>query len=281
MRQVHVEEIRTVVRDLCIQTNCRLAPEVVDTYKRALIAERHPRARSILEQMIANAEIACAHCIATCQDTGFGVVFLDIGQGVELVGGDLKEAVDCGVGDGYTAGYLRPSMVSDPVTHDKNTGDNMPSVLYTSIVPGEAVRIRVMAKGGGGENGSQIRMMVPADGEEGIVQFAVEVVRKAGVSSCAPFFVGVGVGGTFEAAALIAKKALLRPVGSPSSDPKLAAMEERIMRLANATGIGPMGLGGDTTVLSVAVDTLPTHIGCLPVAVNLNCHVHRVGEKII
>lgn len=281
MRQVGVERIRAAVRDLCMQTNYQLAPEVVDTYKRALAVETHPRARTILEQMIANAEIACTQSIAVCQDTGFGVVFLDIGQDVQLVGGDLKDAVDRGVGEGYTAGYLRTSMVSDPVTHDKNTGDNTPSVLYTSIVPGEAVRIRVMTKGGGGENGSQIRMMVPADGEEGIVQFAVEVVRKAGVSSCAPFFVGVGVGGTFEAAALLAKKTLLRPVGSASPDPTLAAMEERIMRLANATGIGPMGLGGDATVMSVAVDTLPTHIGCLPVAVNLNCHVHRVGEKII
>lgn len=281
MRQVHVEEIQAAVRDLCMQTNYCLAPEVVDAYRRALAEERHPRAKSILEQMIANAGIACDQSIAVCQDTGFGVVFLDIGQDVQLVGGDLGQAVDRGVGEGYTAGYLRTSMVSDPVTHDKNTGDNTPSVLYTSIVPGEAVRIRVMTKGGGGENGSQVRMMVPADGEEGIVQFVAEVVRKASVSSCAPFFVGVGVGGTFEAAALIAKKALLRPVGSPSPDPKLAVMEERIMRLANATGIGPMGLGGDTTVLSVAVDTLPTHIGCLPVAVNLNCHVHRVGETTI
>lgn len=281
MRQVHVEEIQASVRDLCMQTNYCLAPEVVDTYKRALAAERHPRAKSILEQMIANSRIACDQLIAVCQDTGFGVVFLDIGQDVELLGGDLKEAVDRGVSEGYIAGYLRTSMVSDPITHDKNTQDNTPSVLYTSIVPGDVVRVRVMTKGGGGENGSQVKMLVPADGEDGIVQFTVDVVKKAGVSSCAPFFVGVGVGGTFEAAALLAKKALLRPVGQPSPDPRHRAMEERIMRLANATGIGPMGLGGDTTVLSVAVDTLPTHIGCLPVAVNLDCHVHRVGERII
>ena len=225
----------------------------------------------------ANAEVARSEAVPMCQDTGYTVVFLELGQDVHIVGGGLEDAVNEGVRRGYKEGYLRKSIVGHPLER-KNTGDNTPAVIHTRIVPGDKLRIIVAPKGGGSENMSAIKMFKPAEGVEGVKKFVVETVQAAGPNPCPPIVVGVGIGGTFEKAALLAKEALLREVGEPSPRPEIAVLEQELLELVNKLGIGPQGLGGSTTALGVHVEIYPAHIASLPVAVNINCHATRHKE---
>jgi len=279
-REVSVDEVARTVARLCQEANYDLGGDVRERLRQALETEESPAGREILELLMQNADLAAAERVPMCQDTGLAVVFLDIGQEVSLVGGDLTEAVNEGVRRGYREGYLRKSMVEHPLRR-KNTGDNTPAVLHTRIVPGDRVRITVAPKGGGSENMSALAMLKPADGEEGVIDFVVGQVERAGPNPCPPVVVGVGIGGNFEMAALLAKRALLRPLGQYSEDPDNARLEREILRRANNLGIGPQGFGGRTTALWVSVETHPAHIVSLPVAVNLNCHAARHKEAVI
>lgn len=233
--------------------------------------------KEILKLLVANAEVARSEAVPMCQDTGYTVVFLELGQDVHIVGGGLEDAVNEGVRRGYKEGYLRKSIVGHPLER-KNTGDNTPAVIHTRIVPGDKLRIIVAPKGGGSENMSAIKMFKPAEGVEGVKKFVVETVQAAGPNPCPPIVVGVGIGGTFEKAALLAKEALLREVGEPSPRPEIAVLEQELLELVNKLGIGPQGLGGSTTALGVHVEIYPAHIASLPVAVNINCHATRHKE---
>ncbi len=237
--------------------------------------------REILGTIIENARLAKEKSVPLCQDTGLTVVFLEIGQDVHFVGGDLYEAVNAGVAQGYTEGYLRKSSVADPLFARKNTGDNTPAIIHTSIVPGEKVKITVSPKGCGSENMGALKMLKPADGVEGIKQFVVDTVRNAGPNPCPPVTVGVGIGGNMEKAALLAKYSLIRVLGEHNSDALYAKLEEELLELVNKTGVGPSGLGGRTTALAVNIEYAPTHIGGLPCAVNLNCHAARRAQAEI
>ncbi|MBN1434467.1 fumarate hydratase [Candidatus Fermentibacterales bacterium] len=281
MREIDVSEVTKAVRDLCISANIYLGDDLKQSLKSARESEESPLGREILDVIIDNYRIAEEKQMPTCQDTGVAVVFLEIGQDVHLVGGDLDEAVNEGVRQGYKEGYLRKSMVSDPVFDRKNTGDNTPAVVHTRIVPGENIRVLVAPKGGGSENMSEIRMLTAAHGIEGIKNFVIERVREAGANPCPPIVVGVGIGGCFEKAALLAKESLMRPLGQPSEDPRFAAVEKELVEKCNDLGIGPAGFGGRTTVLAVHIKTFPCHIASMPVAVNIQCHACRHGEKKI
>ncbi|GAW92814.1 fumarate hydratase [Calderihabitans maritimus] len=281
MREIHVREITETVARLCQEANYELCPDVRESLLGALEKEESPVGREILEQLVRNAEIAQKNKVPVCQDTGMAVVFLEIGSEVCIVGGDLTEAINQGVRKGYTDGYLRKSVVKDPLFNRINTGDNTPAVIHTEIVNGDCLKISVLPKGFGGENMSAIKMMVPADGLEGVKKFIIDCVDKAGPNPCPPVVVGVGVGGTFEKAALLAKKALLRPVGSHHSQPEVAELEKELLSAINDLGIGPQGLGGRVTALAVHIETYPTHIGGLPVAVNINCNAGRHREIIL
>jgi len=274
LRELHVSRVTDAVEELCKKACFELPEDVTAALQRALEEEESPQGREILKQLLENAEIARAEQIPICQDTGVAVVFLEIGQDVHLVGGSLKEAVDEGVRRGYVGGYLRKSVVRDPIRRE-NTQDNTPAILYTTLVPGDAVRVTVVPKGTGSENMSALKMLTPAHGPEGIRRFVVRVVEEAGANPCPPVIVGVGLGGTMDKAALMAKRALLRPVGQPHPQPHLAALEEDILKDINDLGIGPQGLGGRVTALAVHVEAYATHIGALPVAVNLQCHAAR------
>ncbi|RMG97612.1 MAG: fumarate hydratase [Candidatus Dadabacteria bacterium] len=280
MREVPVQQITEAVRRLCVEANTRLGDDVVRAFERFRDAEQSPTGRDVLGQLLENARIARDEGLPLCQDTGFAVVFVDLGQDVHLVGGDLYEAVNEGVRRGYEEGYLRKSIVADPLRR-KNTGDNTPAVVHVRIVPGDRVRITFAPKGGGSENMSGIAMLKPADGVEGVKRFVVERVREAGPNPCPPTIVGVGIGGTFEVAALLAKRALLRPVGEPNPDPFYADLEQELLGRINALGIGPAGLGGTTTSLAVHIEAHPCHIASLPVAVNIQCHSARHKEAEI
>ncbi|GAB6062456.1 fumarate hydratase [Deferrisoma palaeochoriense] len=280
MRDVPVQAITETVRRLCVEANTRLGDDVVRAFERFRDAEESPTGRDVLEQLLENARIARDEGLPLCQDTGFAVVFVELGQDVHLVGGDLYEAVNEGVRRGYEEGYLRKSIVADPLRR-KNTGDNTPAVVHVRIVPGDRVRITFAPKGGGSENMSGIAMLKPADGVEGVKRFVVERVREAGPNPCPPTIVGVGIGGTFEVAALLAKRALLRPVGEPNPDPFYADLERELLGRINALGIGPAGLGGTTTSLAVHIEAHPCHIASLPVAVNIQCHSARHKEAEI
>ncbi|OAT81382.1 fumarate hydratase [Desulfotomaculum copahuensis] len=280
MRNIPASEITGTVAGLCQQANYQLGEDVLTAIKNAGEQEISLTGRDILQQLLKNAEIAREESVPMCQDTGFAVVFLELGQEVHVTGGDLYEAVNEGVRRGYVEGYLRKSIVGDPLNR-KNTGDNTPAVIHTRIVPGDKLRIVVAPKGGGSENMSAIKMLKPAEGVAGVKNFVLETVKAAGPNPCPPVVVGVGIGGTFEKAALLAKESLLRPVGRPSPDPVLAALENELLEAVNATGIGPQGLGGLTTALAVHIETYPCHIASLPVAVNLNCHASRHKEAII
>jgi fumarate hydratase subunit alpha len=242
--------------------------------------EESPTGKEILSMLLENARIAREDQIAICQDTGFAVIFIDLGQDVHLVGGDLNEAVADGVRRGYGDGYLRKSILGDPIKR-VNTGDNTPPVIHLTMVPGEKVRIVVAPKGGGSENMSAVRMLKPSDGIEGVKNFVVDTVDKAGGNPCPPIVVGVGIGGTFEKCAYLAKKALLRPLGGRHPDPFYAEVEDELLTKVNGTGVGPQGLGGRVTALDVHVEVHPCHIASLPAAVNLNCHATRHGERIV
>jgi len=278
-REIPVTAVTDAVRRLCIEANTVLAPDLLDAYARARDREESPLGRSILGLMLENAAIAREEGLPACQDTGVVLVFLDLGQEVLLTGGDLAAAVNQGVREGYAQGRFRASTL-DPVTR-ANPGDNTPAVLHVRLVPGREARIAVMPKGFGGENYSRVRLFPPSVGMDGVRAFVVETVELAGSRSCPPVIVGVGLGGTLEVAALTAKRSLLRPMGRRHPDPGLAALEEDLLAAINALGIGPQGLGGRCTALDVRVESTPTHIASLPVAVNLQCHCHRHAEALL
>ena len=280
MREVSCDKITDVIERLCIEANYDLPEDVRSAIERASAAEDGPVAQGILADIRANYAIAAEERVPICQDTGMAVIFLEIGQDAHIAGGDLTEAVNEGVRRGYEKGYLRKSVVGDPVRRG-NTGDNTPAMLTTEIVPGDRIRVTVAPKGFGSENMSQISMFKPSAGLQGIKDFILKAVRNAGPNPCPPIVVGVGIGGTFDKCALLAKKALLRELGTHHPDPFYAELEEEMLEKINATGIGPQGLGGRTTALAVNIETLPTHIAGMPCAVNINCHVTRHRTEVI
>lgn len=277
MRTLDVKEITKAVAQLSIETNRHLSPDMEQAFQKAKQQEPWPLARDTLDKIEENMRAAQEMGLAICQDTGMACVFLEIGQDVHFTGGSLQEAVDEGVRQGYTQGYLRKSVVSDPIRRG-NTGDNTPAVLYTDIVPGDRVKVTVAPKGFGSENMSRIAMLKPAQGQQGVEDFIFETARLAGPNPCPPMVLGVGIGGTFERCALLAKRALLRPVDSSNPDPFYGEMEQRLLDRINGLGTGPAGYGGKTTALAVLIETFPTHIAGLPVAVNVSCHVTRHGS---
>jgi len=280
MRRIQAKKITQTVRKLFIEANTALNPDVISALRRALKKEESPIGRQALEKILENARIARRTEMPICQDTGLAVLFVEIGQDVHVTGGDLREAVREGVRQAYADGYLRKSLC-DPLTR-ANTGDNTPAVIHVDIVPGNQLKIIAMPKGGGSENMSAARMLTPAAGIEGIKKFVLETVEAAGANPCPPIIVGVGIGGSLEQACLLAKKALLRPVGKKNkTDQRLSRMENELLEKINALGIGPAGLGGRITALAVSAEMMPCHIASLPVAVNLQCHVARHKEVII
>lgn len=281
IREVHVDEIIPVVERLCIESNIKLPKDIRDHLCQALDEEESSLGKEVLKDIIKNTEIAESKNIPICQDTGFAVVFLKVGQDVHVVGGSLNDAINEGVRRGYINGYLRKSMVVDPFLSRKNTNDNTPAIIHTEIVPGDKINIIFAPKGGGSENMSALRMLKPADGVEGIKRFVLETVDRAGSNPCPPIIVGVGVGGTIEIATLIAKKSLLRPLGQHHPQPEIANLERELLKGVNKLGIGPQGFGGLVTALGVNIETYPTHIACLPVAINIQCHVARHLEAEI
>jgi fumarate hydratase subunit alpha len=279
MREVAVEEITRLVKDLFIDANCNLGEDVVAALHKALEQEESSIGKEVLSELLENARIAKAEGMPMCQDTGLPVVFCELGQEVNLTGGNLIEAINEGIRQGTQDGFLRPSLCH--CLARKNTGDNTPVVSHVEIVPGARVKIVVLPKGGGSENMSKVRMLAPAAGLEGVKEYVIRQVKDAGANPCPPIIVGVGIGGTLERAALIAKKALLRPIGSSNTDPEMAAIEADLLAEINALGIGPAGYGGRMTALAVHVAMIPCHLASLPVAVNLQCHAHRHKEGII
>ena len=280
IRTIEVKEIAENIREMCIEANHFLAPDMGRALDRAAVSEKSPLGRKILEQLEENLEIAAEDMIPICQDTGMAVVFIEIGQDVHLEGGDLEDAVNEGVRRGYVEGFLRKSVVRDPLIRE-NTKDNTPAVIHTKIVPGKNIKITVAPKGFGSENMSRIFMLKPAEGIEGVKNAVITAVQDAGPNACPPMVVGVGIGGTFEKCALLAKEALTREAGSHSPLPYVKEMEEELLERINGLGIGPGGLGGTTTALAVNINTYPTHIAGLPVAVNICCHVNRHITRVI
>ena len=277
MREIKAQDITELVSRLCIDACYNLSPDIYNALKNASERESSPLGRGILKTLVKNADIAHDKEKPMCQDTGMTVVFVRLGQEVHVVGGNLTDAINAGVRDGYQRGYLRKSVVNDPILRE-NTGDNTPAIIHYDIVPGDKIEITVSPKGFGSENKSDLRMLQPSDGEEGVKDYVMEVVKHAGPNPCPPTIVGVGIGGNFEESALYAKRALLRPVGDRNPKPHLAAIEEELLSRINALGIGPAGRGGDTTTLDVHVEAGPTHIAGLPVAVNISCHATRHSE---
>ncbi len=280
MREIQAQQITDVVEKLCIEANQYLPKDVQGAIRRCRACEDWEIAQGVLDKIITNFEIAKEESVPICQDTGMACVFLEIGQDVHIVGGDLSEAVDEGVRRGYDKGYLRKSVVKDPVRRG-NTGDNTPAMLYTEIVPGEQIKVTVGPKGFGSENMSAIRMFKPSAGIEGIKDFILETVETAGPNPCPPMVVGVGIGGTFDKCALLAKKALMRSTDERNPDPYYADLEAEMLEKINKLGIGPQGFGGKTTALALNIETLPTHIAGMPCAVNINCHVTRHKTEVI
>jgi fumarate hydratase subunit alpha len=281
LREIHCNQITETVARLCI-TACYDLPEgVLRAVREAIEAEASPLGRKVLREILENAEIAQRGEFPLCQDTGYTVVFLELGQDVHVVGGDLEQCVAEGVRRGYAQGFLRKSVLARPYSERVNTQDNTPPVIHTRIVPGEWLKITVMPKGGGAENMSDLKMLLPAQGRQGVVKFVVDTVARAGANACPPLVVGVGVGGTADYAMLLAKKALLRQVGQPSVILEDAALEAEILERVNQLGIGPQGLGGTATALAVHVNSHPCHLGSLPVAVNLQCHSARCSEAVL
>ena len=274
IRTIRVEEITKNIKEMCIEANHFLSPDMAEAMKCAEKNEEAPLGKQILEQLQENLKIAGEDMIPICQDTGMAVVFLEIGQDVHLEGGALEDAVNEGVRQGYVEGYLRKSVVGDPLIRE-NTKDNTPAVLHTRIVDGDQVKIKVAPKGFGSENMSRVFMLKPAEGLEGVKDAVLTAVKDAGPNACPPMVVGVGIGGTFEKCALMAKEALTREVGSHSEIEYVTELEEELLTKINSLGIGPGGLGGTTTALAVNINTYPTHIAGLPVAVNICCHVNR------
>lgn len=277
MKEIHVSTITESIKKLCIDANYFLSSDIRNRLKEAKEKETFPIARDIIDKILVNADIAKNERMPMCQDTGMTCVFLEVGQDVHVVGGSIEDAVNQGVREGYEEGYLRKSVVKDPLDR-VNTKDNTPAVIYYDMVPGDKLKIMVAPKGFGSENMSGLKMLKPADGVEGVKQFIIETVKKAGPNPCPPIVVGVGVGGTFDKAANLAKKALMRPTEEPNSNPYYAKLEEELLEAINALGIGPQGFGGRSTALAVNIEYYPTHIAGLPVAVNINCHATRHAE---
>ena len=279
MREVAFQDVLEKVRDACMAANFELGEDVINAFQKAKEKEESPVGREILEQLLENAKIAEKDKIALCQDTGFAVCFVDLGDEVRVKGGNLVDAINEGVKQGYQEGYLRKS-ICHPFTR-KNTDTNTPAIVHINLVPGDGLKIVVAPKGGGSENMSRVTMLKPSDGIEGIKQFVIQRVKESGANPCPPLVIGVGIGGTFEKAALIAKESLLRPLGSKNPDPALAALEDELLEKINGLGIGPQGLGGSTTALAVHVAMHPCHIASLPLAVNINCHASRHKEIVL
>ena len=278
MREITAAQISDAVDKLCLEANYYLPKDVYQALAEARENERSPLGQEILSDILKNADLACAKDIPICQDTGLTVIFVELGQEAHIVGGSLNEAIDEGVRRGYQNGYLRKSTVEDPFLARKNRGDNTPAIVHISIVPGDKIKLICVPKGGGCENMSALAMLTPAAGLAGLKKFVVETVEKAGANPCPPIIVGVGVGGTMEMAALIAKKALIRTVGQPNSNQQVAQVEQDLLMDINALGLGPQGLGGATTALAVHIETFPAHIASLPVAINMQCHAARHQE---
>lgn len=281
MRNINVEEITEAIGKMCMDSCYNLPKEMVDKLESFKKDEESPLGQEIIGTILENAALAKKKAVPICQDTGLTVVFMEIGQDVHFEGGDLVTAVNAGVAKGYVDGYLRKSSVADPLFLRKNTNDNTPAILHTTIVPGDKVNIIVFPKGCGSENMGAMAMLKPSDGVEGIIKFVVDTVRNAGPNPCPPITVGIGIGGNMEKSAILAKHALTRVVGTQNPDPKYAELEKEILVQVNKTGVGPSGLGGNTTAISVNIEYVATHIGSLPVSVNLNCHAARRAEIVL
>ncbi len=280
MRKINAQKITEVVKRLCMEANYYLGDDVVKALKKAQRIEESPIGKEIIKEILANSSIARQEKLPICQDTGFVVVFLELGQKINITGGELYEAINEGVRQGYRSGFLRKSIVKDPLKR-KNTGDNTPAVIHTEIVAGDKLKIIVAPKGCGSENMSEIKMMAPGDEIQGVEDFVVDRVNRSGGNPCPPIIVGVGIGGTFEKCAQLAKQALLRTIGLRNPDSFYADLEKRLLEKINNLGIGPMGLGGRITALDVFVETYPCHIAGLPVAVNIQCHAARHKEAVV
>lgn len=281
MRTISAIQISEAVAKLCVEACYHLPQEMCDTFKRAAKQESSPLGRDVLCQLLENADIAAQEQFPLCQDTGLAVIWAEVGQEVHIIDGDFEAAIHQGVAKGYTEGYLRASTVAEPLFERHNTGNNAPAIIHTRIVPGDKLRLTLTPKGGGSENKSALKMLVPADGIDGVKNFVLETVRNAGSSPCPPMIIGVGIGGTMEIAALLAKKAAVRSVLSHNPDPRYAKLEEELLDMVNKLGIGPQGLGGNTTAFKVNIEWYPAHIASLPVAVNINCHSARHAEVIL
>ncbi len=279
MKEISAKQITEVVKKLCIDANLYLGEDVLAAFDRGEKAEESPVGKEMFQQLRENARIAREEKVPICQDTGLAVLFVEMGQDVHIVGGDFNAALNEGVRQGYQEGYLRKSACH--CFTRTNTKDNTPAIIHLEIVPGDKMKITVAPKGGGSENMSTVNMLTPSDGIEGIKKRVVEWVKQAGSNPCPPIVVGVGIGGTFEQAALIAKKALLRTLGQKNKDPELAALEDELLTKVNNLGIGPQGLGGRITALAVNVEMIPCHIASFPMAININCHAHRHKEAVI
>ena len=280
IRTINIKEITTNIKEMCIEANHFLSEDMERAMKQAEKTEQSPLGKKILEQLEENLQIAADDMIPICQDTGMAVIFLEIGQDVHLQGGSLEDAVNEGVRQGYVEGFLRKSVVKDPLIRE-NTKDNTPAVIHYKIVEGSQVKIKVAPKGFGSENMSRVFMLKPADGIEGVKEAVLTAVKEAGPNACPPMVVGIGIGGTFEKCALMAKEALTREVGTHSDIPYVKEMEEELLAKINSLGIGPGGLGGTTTALAVNINTYPTHIAGLPVAINICCHVNRHIVRVL
>ena len=281
MREVNVKNLIPIVKKLCIDANYYMGEDVIAKIKEFKEKEESPTAISVLDILLENYELADKEQMPICQDTGIAVVFVELGQDVHMIGGDFTEAINEGVRQGYKDGYLRKSMVDDPIIDRINTKDNTPAIIYTEIVPGDKIKITIAPKGGGSENMSEVKMMKAADGIEGVVDFVVDRISRSGGNPCPPIVVGVGLGGNFEQSALLSKKSLLRSLTEKNPDPKWAEVEKEILTKINNLGIGPQGLGGRTTALAVHILSKPCHIASMPVAVNVQCHAARHKSAVI
>lgn len=279
MREIHVQQVTEAVSRLFVEANTFLGEDVLSALRRAREHEESPAAREVLGELLENATIARQEEVPMCQDTGLAVVFVELGQEVRIEGGYLYDAIQEGMRRGYREGYLRKSACH-PFTR-ANTGDNTPAIIHMELVPGDRIRIVAVPKGGGSENMSRVVMLTPAVGKKGVVDFVIERVKESGSNPCPPIIIGVGIGGTFEKAAILAKKALLRPLGSVHPDQEVAALEGEILQRVNDLGIGPQGYGGRTTALGVHIEMMPCHIASLPVAVNIQCHAARHKEAVL
>jgi len=281
LRELEAKKITQTVAELCQRANFELGEDVLSALRQALKTEPSPLGREVLSRLLENAGIAQDERVSLCQDCGTAVVFLEIGQDVHITGGDLYQAIADGVSRGYTQGYLRKSIVSQPFSDRINTKDNTPPVIHTEIVPGDRLKIIIMPKGGGAENMSRLFMLKPTEGREGVINVALKAAEEAGGNPCPPVIVGLGIGASAEKAMLLAKKALLRPVGKPNPDPEISQLEKEILDRINDLGIGPLGFGGSTTALAVHAEVTPSHLASLPVAINFQCHSARHQEAVL